>query len=600
MLAVAVFVAVFHHRRGQRGVKIHKAGIVVRLPVDRPGSQSEDQAQHAAVVLIGFRAVDIQVFGVPHPRQMRIVIITVHISAHPHDKQGHLLVPVQQAAVRAVAERVRAHRAGIHRPHRVLEHLVALFQAALAGAEDALVFSGEGISDSVLEQGTGTHDDGRLAEVFQHGEELLLDGRHEGSVQQALPEFRRNTEIVLWPDHLGPQLPGVVLHRVGIEHIRPDIIGVVGFNAFCIEFRVVVPDDMAGKQHADGLAPDAAGSDLTALDLHQIPHGEVFPAEFQAGGLRPQQAAHDILFQRDPLRVRRFRVIDAHRIEHAVPAVPAFSGLGKNIENGIGLAAGSNRLTLAAVNAQREIHVPAVPSLGFHRMDVRAAVHRPDVHEDIRGMPDARDGLIDMPLILQRHIAERAAGRDELAGQAEEVADHEVRKPVPLQLGEAVEEEKGVLRLCRDNPVYLDCKGLEAHRRIQGDLPDVRPSGLKHLRRDQLVVIAEAEVDHGAAGQGFIHHELSRDIHVIADVFHLPGYGVAGSQAVDCLVEALDPGTDILLLIHIDTPLFLSVRSANKRRFPAFRIGTGLVPVRASHPFYFIMASFSFIIPIPL
>ena len=374
----------------------------------------------------------------------------------------------------------------------------------------------------------------------------------------------------------------------------------MGFNPFRVELRVGIPDDVTGQQHADGLAPDAAGSDLTALDLHQVPHSEVLPAEFQAGWLRPQQAAHDVLFQRDPVRVRRFRVIDAHRIEHAVPAVPSFSCLGKNIENGIGLAAGSNRLTLAAVNAQREIHVPAVPSLGFHRMDVRAAVHRPDVHEDIRGMPDARDGLIDMPLILKRHIAQRTAGRDELAGQAEEVADHQVRKPVPLQFGEAVKQEEGILRLCRNDPVYLHGKGLEADRRIQPDHPDVCPPGLQHLRRDQLVMIAEAQIDHGPAGQCLIHHELRRDIHVVADVFHLPGHGISRSQAVDRPVEALDPGTDILLLIHIDTPLFLSVRSANKRRFPAFRIGTGLVPVRASHPLYFTMPSFSFIIPIPL
>ena len=361
-----------------------------------------------------------------HPGQMRIIILPVHVSAHTHDQQSHLLIPIQQAAVGAVTESVRTHRAGIHRAHSIFEDLVAFFQTALTGAEHALILSGESIPDPVLQKGTGAHNNGRLAEVFQHGEKLFLDGRHELPVQQTLPEFRRNTKIVLRFDHFGSQIPGVVLYRVGIEHVRADVVGIVGFNAFYIELRIRIPDDVACQQHADGLAPDASRSDLPALDLHQVPHGEVLPAELQPGRLRTQQTAHDVIFQCDTLRVRRLRMIDTYRVEHAVPTVPAFSGLGKDIKNGIRLAAGGDRFALRAMNTEREVHVLAVASLGFHRMNVHAAVHRPDVYEDIRSVADPRNGFIDVPLILQRNITECTAGSNKLTGQAEEVTDHQI------------------------------------------------------------------------------------------------------------------------------------------------------------------------------
>ena len=114
--------------------------------------------------------------------------------------------------------------------------------------------------------------------------------------------------------------------------------------------------------------------------------------------------------------------------------------------------------------------------------------------------------------------------------------------------------------------MHLYRKRLEPDRRIQRDLFDLCPPGLKHVRRNQLVVIAEAQIDHGASGQRFIHHKLCRDIHVVSDVFHLPGHGVAGSQSVDCLVKALDTGTDVFQLIHVDTPSFQMFQKANKRR----------------------------------
>ena len=192
-----------------------------------------------------------------------------------------------------------------------------------------------------------------------------------------------------------------------------------------IELRVRIADDMAGQQHADGLAADAAGADLAALDLHQVPHREVAAAEVQALGFGAQQAAEDVLFQGDAVGVGGLGVVGADRVEHAVPAVAPLAGLGEDVKDGIGVAAGGDGLAARAGYAEREEHVFGGPAAGLDRVDIGAAVQRPDVQQHRGGVPDARDRLIDVPLVPQGHVAQRAPGGDELAGQAEEVADHQ-------------------------------------------------------------------------------------------------------------------------------------------------------------------------------
>ena len=114
------------------------------------------------------------------------------------------------------------------------------------------------------------------------------------AVQQPLLEFRGNAQVVLRLQHPGAQLPGAVLHGVGIKYVRPDEIGIVGLDPPPEQLRVRIPEDVAGQQHAHRLAADAAGADLPFFDVHQVLHGEVFPAQGQPLGFRPQQAAQDV------------------------------------------------------------------------------------------------------------------------------------------------------------------------------------------------------------------------------------------------------------------------------------------------------------------
>ena len=116
------------------------------------------------------------------PRHMGVVVAAMAVAADPHHQQGHLFVPVQQIPLYAVFIGLLADGAGIYLAHCRLKLAVALVQCTLVGAEDAVILSGKGIAEAILQQGAGTDDDWRLAEVFQHGEELLFYSWHKAAI----------------------------------------------------------------------------------------------------------------------------------------------------------------------------------------------------------------------------------------------------------------------------------------------------------------------------------------------------------------------------------------------------------------------------------
>lgn len=88
-----------------------------------------------------------------HAGNVRIVIVAVNVAAHSHDQQSHLLIAVEEVSLCAVFDRVRVDGAGVDLLDRTLKIVVALFQTALIWAENALVFSGEGVAEAVLKNG---------------------------------------------------------------------------------------------------------------------------------------------------------------------------------------------------------------------------------------------------------------------------------------------------------------------------------------------------------------------------------------------------------------------------------------------------------------
>ena len=57
-----------------------------------------------------------------------------------------------------------------------------------------------------------------------------------------------------------------------------------------IQLRCFIAQDVARQQHAGGFAADAARADLAVLDVQQVAHGEIFPAQRKTRRLITEQA----------------------------------------------------------------------------------------------------------------------------------------------------------------------------------------------------------------------------------------------------------------------------------------------------------------------
>ena len=305
------------------------------------------------------------------------------------------------------------------------------------------------------------------------------------------------------------------------------------------------------------LAADAAGAHLALLDLHQIPDGEISPAELQPLRLDAQQTADDVLLQGHAVRVRGLGAAGLHGVEHAVPAVPVFAGLGEDIEERVGVGTGGEDAAVRPVHQQGEVHGGAVAAVHLDGVDVAAPLAGPDVQQHVCGVADPGDGFVGVPLIAQGDVGDGLPGAQEIRRETEEVAHHGVGEPELLQIAETVEDVKGVCRLGLDDPVDLDGESLKAHGGVQIVLADIGAPAAEGLGGHHLRVLAEAQVHDALPGEGHGGHKLGGDKHKVADAGHLPGDGVSRTQEVQGFVQGLDPGGDAGFFAHEHVLLFL-------------------------------------------
>ena len=435
---------------------------------------------------------------------MRVEVAPARRARHAHDQQRHLLVLVEQAAALAVAQRLLGQGAGIDLAHGIEQVGEPLLARPLIDAEHAVVLAGEGVAIAVFQPRTGTHDEGPLAEVIEHGLELAQRRRGEAPGEDAgagallaIQPLQETIRLALAPAHP----PQAVVHEEGVEHLGADIERVVRFQAR-EQRRRVAPHHGARKQHAGRLAADGANADHARAHGEQVVERQVARDQaLQAGLLGEQQAGK----AGEPLRlgcgVGRPRVAQrrhrARGVEELLPVAadvlvlqPRPARPGEDL--GHRAAVGHRAEAVARLPRVDQVHDRSRAVLHLDRPDVQALAAAEDVEQVLRGVGDHVHAGTRVAITQHAEVGHRVEVEEPRAGEAEEVAEHAVGLPRVRQVRQAVEDVQRLGPGRLDHRMHLVDKGVEAVFGPRG--VDLRPTLVCNQRR----MGGEAKIDQPA------------------------------------------------------------------------------------------------------
>ncbi len=169
-------------------------------------------------------------------------------------------------------------------------------------------------------------------------------------------------------------------------------------------------------------------------------------------------------------------------------------------------------------------------------MDVERALMAVDVEQELRCVPDGGYRAVRMAPSQEREVGDGVELAQVWTGDHEEVAQHHVAVPIRGEIGEAVEQVEGAAAGARDDAMDLRRERLEAGRRVQAVGLHAR------VRRDQLVVALEVEVDELAALPKRFLAIGAHKGQVILDGADLPDDVVAGNQPSENAIERRQSG----------------------------------------------------------
>jgi hypothetical protein len=511
------------------------------------GPQPEHHPHHAGLGVDVF-APAVRIVRQPDAGHVRIEERPVALAGDPLDQKRHLLVAFQQPPLGAVAQRLLAHRAGVDRPHGRHEVFQPLLMLPLVGAEDALVFAGEGVAEAVLQEAAGADDDRRLPEVVEHLGELAADVVGELPAEEPpaglLDAVEKRGRVPL----LLPQPPAAVLHEVRVEDVGPDEERVVGLQQ-AIPTRVAALEDRPGQEHPDRLPADQPRADHPPPDRQHIREREVFLGQAKhavvAGDDHPQERLEvpfGVLRRASSLLDR---LPDRFGLEE--PPVPHSQARTDRVGPRPGLRGEDlggrrtfrHRRKLVLLPDVEHVHRRRVAVLHLDRLQVELVAVAEDVEQDLGGVGDRRRGVEGVASSQEAEEGQRLDVEDVGAREEEEVAQHAVAIPVDRERGEAIEDEVGPPPRFVDGPMDLGDEVLEPGLDLQP--ADARPRVVGHER----IVVAEAEVDELPPFLPGILAEVADEGGVVADRIDLPDDVVAGDQAAEHAVQARQSGAEL-------------------------------------------------------
>ena len=539
-------------------------------PVHGRCAQAHDQTQHALTGMVCAESIGAD--GIADARRRGHIEMLIAGTGDTLDQNGHLLIPFIQAPAFAVIQCGQAHGAGIDCPDGVFKSLQPLLYGAVSGAENGFIFAGKGVAETVLQDGTGTHDDRIISVVLQKPAELRLHGPGKLPVQKQVLHLPGQGKILFLRPLLHPQIPETVVYDIGIKDIRPDIKRVVRFDPV-IDIRPQVLGELARQQHAGRLAADHAGPHHAVMDL-EIVHGRKVFLDQLPQPLIPRQ--HDIAHAAALLRhIQPVLIFDPGPLEKALPAVHILVGRSPRqislavemthlhafpagrkspgtqvIEMGLqhGLRLPPPDLDRADIHGQDPLFVAAVDGWSFFLCE--------NIQKELGGIPDLLQGVKGVPAPEHRKISDRIQNEKEGTGQMEKIPHEQVCRPGRLQLRQTVEDIEGIIAFLFDDVVDLHGEGLKAVG--QGNLND--PQAL-HGRQDRLM-LRKTDIEQVS----LIPHGLLRkgDCHCaeLIQRSHFPDHVVPQTDIVQCGIHRRNARSNWFICCHEQPPFLLSIQDS--------------------------------------
>jgi len=305
-------------------------------------------------------------------------------------------------------------------------------------------------------------------------------------------------------------------------------------------------EDLPGQDHPCRLAPDASRPDqpivhgqkvvqvdVSSRDLHELragPEGhteQVVPQSrlLGAGGVREVvpclfQLAHTAVKPVPRRRPRRARRAQRMAVER-----------GEKLRR---LAAFEQRNAFAVRVHVRQEHRRAVAVQGLQRVKQHMSVVVKHVHEHLRCVADAGNGLVHVLAPHQCEIGDRIELVQVGACHPEEVRQRVVRLPVGYQPGQTVEDVEHLPAELRDAVVDLLRERVEAHGGV--DLHHFHSGEVLQHR----IVTPETHIDQPVAGPLRLRRESLRQAVVVPHIVHLPDDVVSRQDGVQHPVDRCD------------------------------------------------------------
>ncbi len=158
------------------------------------------------------------------------------------------------------------------------------------------------------------------------------------------------------------------------------------------------------------------------------------------------------------------------------------------------------------------------------------------VKQQLRGVANGGHRTVGVAPAYEREVGDGVEFAQVWAGYFEEVPHHHVAAPIGGQIRKAVEQIKGAAAGARDNAVDFRRQRFEAHGRIQTVGFDAG------VRRDQLIVAFEMEIDELAALAERFFAVRAHKRQIVVHGGHLPDDVVAGDQSFQDTIQRRQTG----------------------------------------------------------